>query len=1249
MHPYVQNLSNLAKGIRRFIVIIVLFAFISTTVQFPSYAQTFEAGPRLPAPGVIVHLSPDSTPAHLVGMTIHSDNALKFDFLIHRGDSFFSGEQKKSEYKKLVKYFLASLTIPENNQWVNLSPYEKNRIIKDDFGKTEMGRDLLAQDYILKQITASLIYPEEKLGRRFWDEVYARAWREFHTTQIPVNTFNKVWIIPDEAAVYESGNTVYVLRNHLKVMLEEDYLAREKDKGERIKDKGERRKRKGDVLDFDKTDFFAFHHLSSISSLGSQIIRQIILPRLEREVNEGKNFANLRQIYSGMILATWYKYALKESLLGKVYANKARVKGVEYKTKTNNISVIYQRYLQAFKKGVFNYIKEDVNKYTREVIPRKYFSGGALNFAQGTRNVTQGYQNRKVEILTPKTLGPFRLRTNLAMKDEPEDIDAAAIDLRPAEIAETHLVHKPKKERSLPFPTFSSWDNAFEGTFHNGDAAMKVNSAMRIRPVIARLLSGSKGLSSGAEEFLRRTEGVKSNLRDPKMIRDLDAMVYGDQRFFDQLASMIRHQQEGVYRDDYNVLDFWDKNLDKFLARLAALDFLEVFASFDPIVKKEIVTTINLKAVVLDDKNRADSVASVKEALGRLDWRRLSGEFDSKLEILSKEVEYIVRKSEEKKVLSAKDFFLLFRKYSPVVFFLRILEIDGMYKRIYEKGYIEKSSTGGLNDANKNSITVPVSQDYAPARLIQGSNSLWSLEIVDEFITQSMQPVVLTKEDFEANEKLKGQDFIEVMGDLVYRGIVSWSSPLGLILKDLDGLPESSLREYLEKKIAETRGLSFIASRVWAFVEEKKEHNKNEQQKIRNNLRSKDLGLTDKEKEELNEMEEHIKFYERVESFLQDIIKFSEMVGNPQHSKLLEPKNLYFLLGIMGYKQFTSNQFLNEWSFRKHLMRDEFNDIRFLIMGLIQKNGQLKEDDIQRMANPEFSKVIKSGKLFAEQMSSFEKIDSTIFYQEDKELFMRDLVYSNVMGEFPALASERNWQKATAAMLASHQEVVEFMQGLELKRDDLVIFEELIEALNKSNEGDTLDNMAKAALGQKIQKAKKSVKDILKNVDDISDILQAISEFSGNPVTPVKPVGQTVLSKTRLKQKIFGIAVYSVLGVQGIFYLSVLLAHLHDSIVTENERMSKRPVPIENKNTMTNRVPGVQKMEFNTTKGGVDFNPANMNLLIKRDGSGVPLPLGRQDMAQLNRIRGFEPDILSIRPAVNLPIFKELQQKFINH
>ena len=397
-----------------FVHILILTAFLANAFGpiCPIACSAEVEGFRLPTPGVMVRLSPEFIPAHLQGLIIHPDNALQFDFLIHKGDSQLDNDQKKEEYTKLVKYFLTSLTIPDEDQWVNLSPYEHDRIIKGDFGKTEMGRDLLSQDYLLKQITSSLMYPEDNLGKKFWDKVYERAWKEYGTTDVPMNTFNKVWIIPDEAAVYESGNTVYILRNHLKVMLEEDYLSL--------------KKHSAIVGNPGMNDTNKAH------AIGSQVVREIMLPELEKEVNEGKNFAMLRQIYSGMILAAWYKHALKESLLGKVYADQAKVKGVDQDDPKANAQ-IYQRYLRAFKKGVFNYIKEDLDKYTNEIIPRKYFSGGTIGFPKGARDDNDGTMVAgTVEVLRPDSRFPPNVVIDPAMLSN-DGIDRAAVTLNTAQ------------------------------------------------------------------------------------------------------------------------------------------------------------------------------------------------------------------------------------------------------------------------------------------------------------------------------------------------------------------------------------------------------------------------------------------------------------------------------------------------------------------------------------------------------------------------------------------------------------------------------------------------------------------------------------------------------------------------------------------------------------------------------------------------------------------------------------------------
>ena len=73
-------------------------------------------------------------------------------------------------------------------------------------------------------------------------------------------------------------------------------------------------------------------------------------------------------------MAKWYKETIQNGLLDALYTNKNKVAGVNL----NDPAVkeqIYERYLKAYKKGAFNYIKEDPTP-DGQVVPRKYFSGG---------------------------------------------------------------------------------------------------------------------------------------------------------------------------------------------------------------------------------------------------------------------------------------------------------------------------------------------------------------------------------------------------------------------------------------------------------------------------------------------------------------------------------------------------------------------------------------------------------------------------------------------------------------------------------------------------------------------------------------------------------------------------------------------------------------------------------------------------------------------------------------------------------
>ncbi|MCA9409185.1 MAG: hypothetical protein KC733_10885, partial [Candidatus Omnitrophica bacterium] len=341
-----------------------------STAVIPGY------GFNLPIPGTMVRTTSAYVPAMIKAIKFDPQNPLQFNFILDTGHSNLSGDSLKQESEKLIKYFLTSLTVPADKLWVNLSPYEQDRIIPEGFDQTEMGRDLLAQDYILKQLTASLMYPEEELGQEFWERVYSNinTYYKNHPdaclrlgrdpdcnvgAEIPVNTFNKVWIVPERAKVMQSENMVLITESHLKVMLEEDYEALSHNK----------------LANHSQKPPAASDQEKQWRGVSSDLIRTVLIPEIEREVNEGKNFANLRQIFNSMILAAWYKQNLKTSFLNKAYADQNKTQGITAAEK-NAKEKIYAQYLEAFNKGVYDYIREDYDATAQEIIQRHYFSGG---------------------------------------------------------------------------------------------------------------------------------------------------------------------------------------------------------------------------------------------------------------------------------------------------------------------------------------------------------------------------------------------------------------------------------------------------------------------------------------------------------------------------------------------------------------------------------------------------------------------------------------------------------------------------------------------------------------------------------------------------------------------------------------------------------------------------------------------------------------------------------------------------------
>ena len=323
------------KSVRKFCSMAVSF-WVGISLCFTTFAQEL----KLPAPTQMVNLSPAQSHPILRGIKINPDNPMQIEFMV---DKQQGKTISKEEIKRLVSYFMAALTIPEEELWVNLSPYEQDRIIPNELGQTAFGEGLLVQDYFLKQLASSLTYPESVSGKNYWQMVLSGQ-------QKAANTFNKIWIVPQAAEIYENGHTALITQAKLKVMSEEDYLAMQKN---------------------------VFTSNNSTNAL-----KRAIIPQIEKEVNSGENFSELRQIFCSYMLAKWFKNKLKDSLY-KYYIDQKKIKGIDLADKTIK-EKIYSQYVEAFKKGVYNYIKKDYNPQTHKTAKRQYFSGGIVVGTQVT-------------------------------------------------------------------------------------------------------------------------------------------------------------------------------------------------------------------------------------------------------------------------------------------------------------------------------------------------------------------------------------------------------------------------------------------------------------------------------------------------------------------------------------------------------------------------------------------------------------------------------------------------------------------------------------------------------------------------------------------------------------------------------------------------------------------------------------------------------------------------------------------------
>jgi hypothetical protein len=338
------------------IIAILLCALL--VIQQTGFAQVASVELNIAGNFASLHntLNPDKfRPLHLRYLS-YDQRESSFKLFLDKGDQLDGltglneSNQLNAQTQQLLNYFFIGVTLPNDSFWVNLRPDSPDNIIDPLLAQTDIGRILLEADVQLKKDTASYTSPQTSEGRKYWDKLYRKAGELFGNENITIPTLTRPWIVPDEIIIREAESNAYIYKATLKVMLEHDFL-------------------KGSA-----TYNFADPRLKTLNEYSSQLVRELIIPKLNREINNSKRYAPLRQVYYSLILAQWFK--LKFLGKGGLYSGSIDKKNLTglYSTVPYSKDTYFKQYQQSFKNGEYS-LKEPVQTPFGQSI-RSYFSGG---------------------------------------------------------------------------------------------------------------------------------------------------------------------------------------------------------------------------------------------------------------------------------------------------------------------------------------------------------------------------------------------------------------------------------------------------------------------------------------------------------------------------------------------------------------------------------------------------------------------------------------------------------------------------------------------------------------------------------------------------------------------------------------------------------------------------------------------------------------------------------------------------------
>lgn len=334
-----------------------------------------------------------------------------------------------------LTWFLVGLSLPNHKFWVNLNPWEPDRVIDAALGRTDVGRVMLEADFQMKKDFSKHNNPcESEIGQDYRDLLDEKR-RELvgecmdaHPDDIDSvdNVFfaaaTRYWIVPDQITAHGDGDELYVADATLGIFSEPVY---ERSTLEIANQPGSLSQASRECLAEAAKEYGRY---------AKEREEEMILPLVVGEVNESSAYSDLRQVYASLALAQWYKshYGPGEHIFS-ILVDSEGLEDLESAAPWS-AERLWEEYVESYEEGEYHCEKE--HREGNLIITQVYRSGGVdfedieehISIAGPVGDEARAVLSRTMSEPFATSNGEYYLGERLSSPVEPSSLTPVAVE-----------------------------------------------------------------------------------------------------------------------------------------------------------------------------------------------------------------------------------------------------------------------------------------------------------------------------------------------------------------------------------------------------------------------------------------------------------------------------------------------------------------------------------------------------------------------------------------------------------------------------------------------------------------------------------------------------------------------------------------------------------------------------------------------------------------------------------------------------